>query len=283
MQDNTMIPEIIIKDTVVFSERIALGTLEKGSIDEASGMAMSMVNGPTFWTHNDSGDKARIFLVDTLAQYQMTINISNASNRDWEDVAVARDLKDGQSKIYIADIGDNDAKYEYYTIYILPEPIVTENVDVTIDYQQKIVFKYQDGSRDAETLMVDPLSGNIYIVSKREANVQLYQITYPYSTTDTVIAKKMITLPFTQIVAGDISADGKNILLKNYQKVWYWSRKDGTSIVDALSKNPYETPYIQEPQGESICWSPDSKAFYTISEESPIKIKPILYKYIKLK
>lgn len=84
--------------------------------------------------------------------------------------------------------------------------------------------------------MVDPLSGNIYIVSKREANVQLYQITYPYSTTDTVIAKKMITLPFTQIVAGDISADGKNILLKNYQKVWYWSRKDGTSIVDALSK-----------------------------------------------
>lgn len=281
MVDTNIVPVMMEKDTVIFSERIALGTLDKGSIDEASGMAMSIINKDKFWTHNDSGDKARIFLVNTAAQYQMTINIRNATNRDWEDIAVAVDPKDGQSKIYIGDIGDNDAKYEYRAIYILAEPTVTENVDITMDYQQKIIYKYEDGPRDAETLMVDPLTGDIYIVSKRETNVHLYQIAYPFNTNDTIIAKKIMVLPFTQIVAGDISSDGKEILLKNYQKVWYWSRKEGTTIATTLSHKPFETTYMQEPQGESICWSTDAKAFFTISEESPIKIKPILYKYVK--
>ena len=95
------------------------------------------------------------------------------------------------------------------------------------------------------------------------------------------MAEKILTLPYTQIVAGDISFDGKEILLKNYQYVWYWSRKNGMSVLDALSRKPFETSYVQEPQGEAVCWSRDAKAFYTISEESPFKLQQVLYKYLK--
>ena len=163
----------------------------------------------------------------------------------------------------------------------MDEPTITSNKDITVNQYDKITFRYEDGRRDAETLMVDPLSGDIYIVSKRESNVQLYKISYPYNFSDTVTAVKIMVLPFTQIVGGDISADGKEILLKNYNKVWYYPRKNGKTIAEAMSLKPYETTYMQEPQGEAICWSKDGKSFFTLSEESPFKIAPVLYRYDK--
>jgi hypothetical protein len=271
-------PEMEI-DTVVFEDRISAGTLDNKSIDEASGMAMSVLNENAFWTHNDSGDKARLFLVSTSAQYQATCTLEDAANRDWEDISVAKDPVSGKSRIFIGDIGDNNAVYDYGTIYILDEPVISANKDITVSQFDKMTFRYEDGKRDAETLMVDPLTGDIYIVSKRESSVQVYRISYPFNYSDTVTANRLMSIPFTQMVGGDISVDGTEILLKNYNKVWYWPRKKGKTIAEALSQKPFETTYIQEPQGEAICWSRDGKSFFTISEESPFKATPILYRY----
>jgi len=273
-------PEMEI-DTVVFEDRISAGTLDNKSIDEASGMAMSVLNENAFWTHNDSGDKARLFLVSTSAQYQATCTLEDAANRDWEDIAVSKDPVSGKSRIFIGDIGDNNAVYDYSTIYILDEPVISANKDITVSQYDKVTFWYEDGKRDAETLMVDPLTGDIYIVSKRESSVQVYRISYPFNYSDTVTANRLMSIPFTQMVGGDISVDGTEILLKNYNKVWYWPRKKGKTIAEALSQKPFETTYIQEPQGESICWSTDGKSFFTISEASPFKITPVLYRYNK--
>ncbi len=269
------------KDTVAFTDRITAGTLDNKTINEASGMAMSILHENHFWTHNDSGDDPRLFLVNTTAQYQVICTLKGAVNRDWEDIAAAKDPVTGKSMVFVGDIGDNNAVHDYASIYILDEPNLAAAENIMVSNYDKITFKYQDGKRDAETLMVDPLTGDIYIVSKRESSVNLYQIRYPYSFTDTMTANKLLSMSFTQIVGGDISADGSGILLKNYSKVWYWPRKKGKTIAEALGQKPYETPYIQEPQGESICWSRDGKSFYTISEESPFKTTPILYRYDK--
>lgn len=274
---------IAIKDTVIFLERLAVGSLNNSTIDEVSGMAASRVNPYRFWVHNDSGDKPRIFLIDSTASYQMTCTLKNAENRDWEDIAIALDPIDGKSKIYIGDIGDNSAKYKYCTIYITDEPTISQNKDITISEYQKIVYKYEDGPRDAETLMVDPITGDIIIVTKRENNVHLYQIPYPYNLTDTLVLKKVVSLPYYQIAGGDISSDGSEILLKTYQNVMYWKRKKDVSVSETLSAVPYGTTYIQEPQGEAVCWAIDGLSFYTLSEQSPFKITPILYKYFKSK
>lgn len=271
----------IEKDTVIFMERIAEGTIEMDMIDEASGIAASIQNDNTFWTHNDSGDKARIFLINNKAQYIMTCKLAGAINRDWEDIAISRDPVHGNSRIFIGDIGDNNGRHLYCTIYILDEPTVTSNENITVTNFDKITFRYDDGPKDAETLMVDPVSGDIYIVSKRDANVSVYTISYPYNFYDTLTLQKLITIPYTYIVGGDISPDGSELLMKDYSKVYYWQRKKGQSIKDLLSGNPAEPPYIQEPQGEAICWSRDARSFYTLSERSPFKISPVLYRYDK--
>ena len=273
--------QIVAFDTVRFKTAVQAGILNNKAINEASGMVMSMQNKNAFWTHNDSGDGSKIYLINDKAEYKLTCTISDAINRDWEDIAIWKDPISGKNNIFIADIGDNQASYPFYTIYMVEEPSVSLLNDITISKSNKIKFKYSDGQRDAESLLSDPVSGDLYIVTKREVNVSLYKITYPFSYTDTMTAEKVLTMPFSYIVGGDISRDGSEILLKTYQKIYYWHRKLGKTITETLTENPTEIPYNPEPQGEAICWSSDGKSFFTLSEESPFKIIPVLYRYDK--
>lgn len=275
--DNVMPPE---KDTVVFLPRVSLGQVPVG-LNEISGMAASVNTPGYFWVHNDSGDKPVVYCINEKAELTQTLNVDGATHRDWEDIAVTKDPVDGKARIFIADIGDNAAVYDYNTIYILIEPELLPGQVPVAGPVQKITFRYADGQRDAETLLADPLSGDLFVVSKREQNVGLYRIPYPYNVRDTLLLEKSLTLPFTQIVGGDISFNGKDIALKNYFTVYYWQRNPSRSITETLATPAMLTSYTAEAQGEALCWKNDGKAFYTISEEGPFKVKPSLYRYDK--
>ncbi len=77
-----------------------------------------------------------------------------------------------------------------------------------------------------------------------------------------------MTLPFTKIVAGSISQDGTQILLKSYEKVYYWKRSESENLPEVFSTKPIELPYDREPQGEAIAWSYEGDEYYTLSEGS---------------
>ena len=88
------------------------------------------------------------------------------------------------------------------------------------------------------------------------------------------------TIPFHNIVGGDISEDGREIIIKNYESILYWYRQDGQSIFEALSQPKKILPYKQEPQGESLAWIPGGVGYLTISEKNAFD-KVILYGYYK--
>lgn len=265
----------VFNDIVMIAPGIPVGTISHPNLSEVSGMVMSSQDNKLIWVHNDSGDGTRLYLIDHKAEYKFHCTIEGANNRDWEDISVYN------NKLYIGDIGDNIGIRSLYTIYIIDEPSVKSKDDITVKQFKTIQYKYPDGARDAETLMTDPLNGDIYIVSKREENVNVYRIAFPYNFNDTTIAEKVMTLPFSYFVGGDISRDGKEIVMKTYQNIYYWPRKNGKTIKEAFSEVPQEIPYKQEPQGEAICWSTDAKSFYTLSEQSPLKITPVLYRFDK--
>ncbi len=269
------------KDTVVFDSRITAGKLETSFIKEASGLDASLTHPGYFWTHNDSGDDPEIFLISESAIFQMKITLDNTQNRDWEDIAVSRDIRTGKNLIYVGEIGDNLAKFEEYKIHIFEEPSQIGAGNILNEYYQTITYNYPDGPRDAETLLVEPSSGDIYIVSKRESEVGIYRIKYPYEYEKIITAEKLGVIPFSSIVAGDIATDGKSILLKDYTMVYYWDIRENDSIYQTLTRTPYKTPYVTEPQGEAVCWDITNKAFYTLSESGTFNITPVLYKYEK--
>jgi len=253
-------------------------------LDEISGIASSMINEGIYYVLNDSGGKNEVYAINNIGETFSTIVLSGLTDRDWEDIAIGPGPDSTKSYIYVGEIGDNKAQYRNVSLYRFEEPVLKvkgfkENEKVTIPAEaiDKFAFIYEDGAKDCETLFIDPLYSDVYLVSKREEKVGLYQIKSPLSMDSLNVARRLISLDFPLAVAGDISKSRDKILIKTYSDVYYWDVLPNQPIEEALKSEPIKLPNIVEPQGESICWSADGTRYLTISETS--KDKP-LYLYI---
>ncbi len=236
-----------------------------------------------FWTHNDSGNKPELFLIDANAKCKTTVFLSGIKNRDWEDIAVGPGPMKDRSYIYVGDIGDNSAQHEIKFIYRFIEPKLSDTTkQISISEFDTIKFSLPDGIRDTESLMIDPLTKNIYIISKREPKeVHVYKLPFPQSTTEVITAALVLKIPYTFIVAGDISADGSEVLIKSYSNIYYWKKKQDKSIEELLKTPASILPYETEAQGEAITFDRANEGYYTLSEEANMK-KPHLMFYKRI-
>ena len=254
-----------------FGERVDCGEVDNSEISEASGIAASRVNKGVLWVHNDSGDKARVFALSQSAKNIGTFYLDGINARDCEDIAVGPGPEAGKTYVYLGDIGDNKAVYDVKMIYRFEEPVVDTAKAPGVYNVSKVDilrFKYNDGMRDAEALMVDPLTKDCYVISKRELNVRVYRFAYPQDTAKVSTISYLDSLKnMSVIVAADISPDGSEILIKDYHEVYYWKKKPNESVINAMGKKTTKLPYIKEMQGEGVCWAVDSKGYFTISEK----------------
>ena len=255
-----------------------LAQLNNDNLKEISGIASSIVNPKHLWAHNDAGNKADIFLLNEKLDVKMICELSGVKNRDWEDIAVGPGPDPDKSYVYVGDIGDNDAVHREKYIYRFEEPLISENEPKKIisDFD-KIVFRLDDAIKDTETLLLDPRTKNLYVVTKRESPVYLYELKYPYEN-GVNVAQKMFSLPMTRIVGGDFSRDGGKVLLKNDDVVFYWEAGSSESVIEKMRGPALSVPYEKEPQGEAIAWAYDNSGFYTLSEK-PKKKDVYLYFY----
>ena len=155
-------------------------------------------------------------------------------------------------------------------IYRVLEPRVTAQqapVELTLEGVETITVQYPDGRRDAETLMLDARTRDLYVISKREANARVYRAAYPQSTRAAITLEHVATLPCGGVVAGDISRAADGILIKTYDAIYYWKRGAEQTVAQALIAAPVKVPYVMEPQGEAVCWHPEGRGYYTLSEE----------------
>ena len=283
-----------------FGSAVQIGTLLGSDMKEASGIVASIQNHGMWWIINDSGYDPIIYLVDSTGIATAHYRLDGVSNRDWEDLSIRVNPLTGIPELLVAEIGDNSSKYEIKHIYVVDEPSAQEsnlsNAPPPIT-TRVYSFVYPDGKRDAETLMVDPSDQSWYIISKREEEVRLYQFNPEYiqrmdqafsdvhkladstvpGIVDTLIFH--ITLPFTGAVAGDISYDGSEILVKSYTQVFYWRRDDlSISLSELLSQQGVSQPYLPEAQGESIAFERNQRGGYiTVSEKSHESDQPFLF------
>ncbi|HQQ98833.1 MAG TPA: hypothetical protein PLX35_16290 [Cyclobacteriaceae bacterium] len=256
-----------------FLAGVQTGINKNHDLEEVSGIAESMTIPGHMWAINDSGNSAELFLLnESGAGTVKKFKLSGIDNRDWEDIVLVKDSL--RSYLYIGDIGDNLARYEYKYIYRVPEPSLTDSSLITrFDTLQ---VKLEGENRDTEALLFDPLTLNLYLVSKREQSVILFEISYPYSGNH-IIAHPVATLPVTRITAGSISTDGKEILLKNYEHIYYWRRDNDEPLAQLLQQKPTKLAYTPELQGEAITWAHDGSGFYTLSENGRGERAPLYF------
>ena len=67
-------------------------------------------------------------------------------------------------------------------------------------------------------------------------------------------------------VAGDISPNGREVLLKTYDAILLYEIEENESVFAGLQKLPSLVPYEPEQQGESVSWDENGYGFYTVSE-----------------
>jgi hypothetical protein len=254
-------------DLFEFSSGKKLAELKNDTIEEVSGLAASINNKGFLWTHNDSGNDASIFLIDENLNIKLTCKLVGAENRDWEDITIGPGPDSSKTYIYVGDIGDNLARYDTKIIYRFEEPVmkVGEN-EKEVTAFDRIIFQLPDERKDTETLMLDPNTRDLYVISKREKPVAVYQLRYPQETDTTLTAKKVADINKGEIVAGTFSHHGDEILLKNIKNVFYW-KTDGKELEEVFKTKPHILPYEKEPQGEAITFALDDSGYYTISEK----------------
>lgn len=103
------------------------------SIEETSGL---IFHNNKLITHNDSGDGARLYEMDTISNnISRIITVSNATNSDWEDIA------QDDNYIYIGDFGNNHGTRTDLKIYRINKAQYDSNSNVTADI---INFSYED-------------------------------------------------------------------------------------------------------------------------------------------
>jgi hypothetical protein len=279
-------------------------TIQSTDIVEASGIAASRRDDDILWVHNDSGDTARFFAVsretDSEGRQLAALSLPDANAIDWEDMAIGPGPKDGVDYLYLADIGDNDAVRANVIVYRAVEPVVSVAGTPTpsgdnnytggaLVSSEAVTLRYPDHPHDAETLMVDPDGGDLFIVTKELSGApstvfrapasttpgsattleQVGQIDFkslPMAATPGPDAPTLVrALPFLP-TGGDISPDGSLIAIRTYGSVWVWPRAEGTSVADALAGQPCEAPSAVEQQGEAIAFDSDGRGYVTTSE-----------------
>ena len=145
-----------------------------------------------------------------------------------------------------------------YFIYRFAEPASATD---TVLHWEKITFQYPDGAHDAEAILVDNASKDIYIITKQDSPSRVYKLPYPQNTGATNTAVLAGSLSFTGATGAAISGDGTEILVRTYTSVYYWKRLGSQSVEDALASIPLLLETQFEPQGEAICFKNDSSVF----------------------
>jgi hypothetical protein len=254
-----------------------------GGLNEISGLLIS--SDSLFFVHNDSGDTSRFFAIDAKGNLMATLYFKGDPSKkqfgvtDCEDIAGGPGPIKNKSYIYLGDIGDNGGNRPFVTVYRFQEPSKFSS-SMQIE-GEALHLKYPNGPQDAETLMIDPILKELIIISKRQDTVGIYSASLFFKNEDTVTMKKQGSLFLTgkglvkYVVSGDISRDGRQIILKTYTNVYYWLRNGKESISQTLRRMPTKLPYILEPQGEAVGFTPDGKAYYCISEGK----NAVIYRY----
>jgi len=253
-----------------------VGVVETDLIREASGMVASRKNADVLWVHNDSGDMARLFAINSEAKLLGVCAVTGARARDWEDIAIGPGPKAGRHYLYIGDIGDNRARHACIRIYRVAEPEVTSSQPfgkMRIGPAETIELTYPDGPRDAETLLLDPQTQDIYIISKRELFNTVYRVPYPQSTTSPTVMERVAALPWGFAVAGDVSPDGRRIIVRSPHNASLWRRPEGQPLWRAFREKSVGIPLMSEPQGEAISFDGKGQGYFTLSERG----NPSLY------
>ena len=237
------------------------------SLSELSGLAASRRHPGVLWTHNDSGAEAKIYAISEAGSTVATVELSDVFALDWEDIAIGPG-PDGLDHLYVGDIGDNFELRSFVFVYRLAEP---ELGDATVE-SERVGVSYPDGPRDAEALAIDPIDGDLFVITKGGSGQDAAVYRAPVEALvdgARVELERVAELDLPGLVtAADFTVDGNRLVVRTYDEIFVFGRLDG-DIASEVTGVPCAAAGPDERGGEAVAAGSNGD-LYTVSEgENP--------------
>jgi hypothetical protein len=214
------------------------------------------------WTHNDSGNPARIYAIGPDGGTVDTVKISGTLNRDWEAIAAFRD-RSGRPLIALGDIGDNNEVHPDAEIVIIAEPTAGQTRARPLAL---LHVRYPTGPVNAEALLVDPTSGRMYLVTKELLGGRVFELpaaVWPGGSTAVSTLQQVGTVSMGLVTDGVFLPDGR-MVLRNYSAVEVLAPPAGPGDAGLTVLASQDTP--TQDQGESVTLADGGTALLVGSE-----------------
>ncbi len=250
-------------------------------INESSGLVLSHRNKNCLWTHNDSGDVPRLFLVHRDGRTIATFKVLGIKAIDWEDLAFA--TIGGKPIVIVGDIGGNAQKRIVVTLHFMAEPSFEfddvkpiEPFDAKAFSVTSMDVWFKGGVTNYEGIAVDHASKSILIFEKALFGGRVYSVPLPDLSKEKVDAEAKeighTSIPF--VCACDISADSKSMVVITYSLGFLFTRRISADGVleewsQTFKREPISFLLPKMRQAEGVCFSMDAKSIFLTSEHLP--------------
>ena len=226
------------------------------------------------WTHNDSGGKSILYALDTTTfEVVQRITLSNAKNKDWEDVCT-----DGE-RVYVGDFGNNKGKRKNLRIYTFPLSDIPEGGDavvkvdsITFCFGDQTNFDYKRHEHDFDCEAMFATQDYLYLFSKGWATgtTRLYRLP---KTPGKHVAEVVNGFDSQGLITGaDYDRENRILVIVGYVKtIWkpfMYIVFDFEEGGVKLSHRRFEMPQLVGGQAEGICFFREGRCFVS-AETSP--------------
>ncbi len=234
---------------------------------ESSGIYVSSPN--RIWSHNDSGYTNELFLFDTTGTLLRTLLISNATNVDWEDLAV-----DNMNRVYINDAGNNSNDRTDLKIYRIPDPETITADQVTAEiinfvFEDQTQFPPPPSNRNFDIEAIVWKSDSLFLFTKNRSNPQtgfckMYKMP-AHPGTHTALLVDSVFLGETnheaRVTAADIHRQTGELVLLTRTKIVSFVNYPGNRFFEGIMTENYFTTSMG--QIEAISFTGDGRIFIT--------------------
>ena len=249
-----------------FEQVTATASVASDHLTEVSGIAVSRTHEGIIWAHNDSGDDAAVYAVGTDGGDEGRWVLDGVAALDWEDVALGPGRDPGRDDLYLADIGDNFGFRPEVMVYRIGEP--DPSTPGVVADVERLRLTYPTPGADAEALAVDPITGDLYVLTKDDGSSVVYRARAA-TLTDPIISLEPVAEldlgPGASVTGADFTQDGTVIGVRGYDEVWLFHRTEGDAAA-AFDDEPCAAPSPDERQGEAFSFIADGSAYVTVSE-----------------
>ncbi len=228
------------------------------SIGESSGIECR--SSASLYTHNDSGDEARFFVVDTFGNLLNTIYLDQVTASDWEDMT-----QDPYGNVYIGDFGNNlnnrkDLKIYKIGVEALEKGDTVQPGIIHFTYPDQHAFPPDSSAMNFDCESMFYYGDSLYLFSKNRGSstwCKMYVLPCLPGEYTAHLADSFNTTHW--ITSADINPDGSAVVLLSENRIWLFTAFKNRQFFKGEARH-FEIPLSQK---EAIVFYTHDEVFLT--------------------